>query len=271
MTELEIKLNCYKYKEEYKFKLKSVKTTIRQVKEELRNIIRVDLDNIKFLFSSQNLEDDKTLEDYNIQNGNTIFYYYKKPKAQKTKNKIPDKKPEINDNNINNNLNNDDNISLDNLNKKDKETNENSQLEEIGEEVDKYNLKIYSSIIKILTFKHLEKMEQILKNLKEKNYTDFQNIYKNKIKFTEYLKTPITKDDVKNYRQYYVKAKNLLDEQGPNGKFEILITDEEEEYIKSWKKKGLEETTIILEYVKNKFDKIKTDGNLRDKLSEKFN
>ena len=270
MTELEIKLNCYKYKEEYKFKLKSVKTTIRQVKEELRNIIRVDLDNIKFLFSSQNLEDDKTLEDYNIQNGNTIFYYYKKPKAQKTKNKIPDKKPEINDN-INNNLNNDDNIISDNPNKKDNETNENSQLEEIGEEVDKYNLKIYSSIIKILTYKDSNKMEQILKNLKEKNYTDFQNIYKNKIKFTEYLKTPITKDDVKNYRQYYVKAKNLLDEQGPNGKFEILITDGEEEYIKSWKKKGLEETTIILEYVKNKFDKQKTDGNLRDKLSEKFN
>ena len=27
------------------------------------------MDNIKFLFSSQNLEEDKTLEDYNIQNG----------------------------------------------------------------------------------------------------------------------------------------------------------------------------------------------------------
>ena len=264
MSEIEIKLNCYKFKEEHTFK-KSIKTKIKEIKEDLSKRIEVDLDTIKFLFSSQNLEDNRTLEDYNIQNGNTIFYYYKKRKVQKKREKIPENN--INDNNINNI---DKNISNNTANDA-KENNENSIIEEFGEKVGDYNLKSMSSIIKILTYNNLNIMSQILSNLKEKYYEDFENISRKKIEFTNYLKTPITKDDIETYKQNYIKAKSLLGDQGQNGKFEILITDGEEEYIKSWRKKGLKEATIILEYVKNKFDRQNTDDNLSRKLSEKFN
>ena len=156
MSEIEIKLNCYKFKEEHTFK-KNIKTKIKEIKEDLSKRIEVDLDTIKFLFSSQNLEDNRTLEDYNIQNGNTIFYYYKKRKVQKKREKIPENN--INDNNINNI---DKNISNNTANDA-KENNENSIIEEFGEKVGDYNLKSMSSIIKILTYnKNLDIMSQIL-------------------------------------------------------------------------------------------------------------
>ena len=37
----------------------------------------------------------------------------------------------------------------------------------------------------------------------------------------------------------------------------------------TWERKGLEKETIILEYVKNKFDEEKTNKSLMKKLSEK--
>ncbi len=63
-----------------------------------------------------------------------------------------------------------------------------------------------------------------------------------------------------------MKAHNLIkkpaDDKKEEEKFDIYLTDTEELYFNYWESRGLEKETIILEYVKNKFDKEKTDKNL---------
>ena len=226
---MEIKLYCYKYREEHKFTLESKNLEIKELKKRLQEEINVNINDINFLFGSQNLDNEKTLEDYNIQNGSTIFYQYKKPKAikfdqKKKETNINNKDDNINiDKNKNNNINNK-NTEIKNDENKNRET---PDLSAIGN----FNLKVYSSIIKLLTYKNEDNMEIILKNLKEQYKNDFKEISTNKNTFIELLKKPITKNDIEVYKKYYHKAKNLLEKPGNHEQFEILITDSEEEYI----------------------------------------
>ena len=104
--------------------------------------------------------------------------------------------------------------------------------------------------------------------MKDNNNKIYEEICENKDTFIKLLKNDIKKDDIEIYKQYISVAKNLI-EKPENDKFNINITNSEEEYIKTWERRGLEKETIILEYVKNKFDEEKTNDYLMKKLSEK--
>ena len=270
MEEVELKIKSQQLKTYYKIKIENVYKTIKDIKEELGKQIKVGVEDIELIFCTQTLKNDKMLKEYEIQNGVTIFSIFKEPKNIKTvpqlvvnTNKRNTKKKN-DDNNINNENNNNDN----------KDNIEDSP----NIEFDNINLKIYSSIIKILAYKNDDNnenaediMKLIMKNLKEKYDMIYQEIRAHKEYFIKLLKKDIKKEDIEIYKQNIIIAKNLIEKQKEENddKFDINITNSEREYIMTWERKGLEKETIILEYVKNKFDEDKTNKSLMKILSEK--
>ena len=242
-----MKIKFFSYKEKQIILEVAKNTQIKEIREILGQKIHIDYKDIKLLFCSQDLSDNQTLEYYNIQDGSTIFYYNKKAKSSKNKTKNSDK------------YNKDD--------KGDEIIKPKEELDILQE--DKETLKIYSSLIKILTYQkedNMKIMKLILDNLKNSYKEDSEIITKYRDIFLNFLKEPINQEDIDVYKNNYLKAHNLIkkpaDDKKEEEKFDIYLTDTEELYFNYWESRGLEKETIILEYVKNKFDKEKTDKNL---------
>ena len=248
MEIVELKIKSTQLRKNFTIIVERPNKTIKEIKEDLGKKIGIRIENIKLLYSSEELKNEKTLKDYDIHNGTTIFTLIKDYKK-------------IKNNNIINEENNKTDNNIDDSNKKEESTKFT---------LDNINLKIYSSIIKILTYENSDKkyINLILDNLKKNHNKIYKEICENKDTFIKLLKNDIKKDDIEIYKQYISVAKNLIEKQ-ENDKFNINITNSEEEYIKTWERRGLEKETIILEYVKNKFDEEKTNDYLMKKLSEK--
>ena len=268
-----VTLSNYKDKKNYKFEVKP-ETTAKELKYKLKKHLeeiaqyKYTYYEINLLYSSQILEENKTLSNYNIQNNNTIFYYYKKKKAKGNK--------ADNTNKINNNLkklDSNENINIDdNLDKKN------------GEKNDEINdlLSIYSSIIKILTYYTPSNMKKILEYLHKNNEKLFKEIIKSRESFESLLKMAISNDDIHFYKENYDKVlelKKAINNNNNNeinnkndNKEKIILNEEDDKFIRSWIfkskkfKKELDKETIILEYIKNKFNKEKTSLSLKEIL-----
>jgi len=253
MEIVELKIKSTQLRKNFTIIVERPNKTIKEIKEDLGRKIGIRIENIKLLYSSEELKNEKTLKDYDIHNGTTIFTLIKDYKKIKNISQLKE--------NYNNDENNKTDNNIDDSNKKEEST---------KVILDNINLKIYSSIIKILTYENSEKkyINLILNNLKDNHNKIYKEICENKDTFIKLLKNDIKKDDIEIYKQYISVAKNLIEKQ-ENDKFNINITNSEEEYIKTWERRGLEKETIILEYVKNKFDEEKTNDYLMKKLSEK--
>ena len=263
MEIVELKIKSTQLRKNFTIIVERPNKTIKEIKEDLGKKIGIRIENIKLLYSSEELKNEKTLKDYDIHNGTTIFTLIKDYKNIKNVSQLKE--------NYNNYNNNDNNIINDENNKTDNNIDDSNKKEESTKfTLDNINLKIYSSIIKILTFENSDSdyINLILNNLKENHNKIYKEICENKDTFIKLLKNDIKKDDIEIYKQYISVAKNLIEKQ-ENDKFNINITNSEEEYIKTWERRGLEKETIILEYVKNKFDEEKTNDYLMKKLSEK--
>lgn len=265
---MKVSLVCYKDKINIPLEVKS-DTTI----EELKGLLTKEMEKntnykysfyeIKLLFSSEILEDKKMLSNYNIQSGSTMFFYYKKKKA---KNK--GKKEEIS-NNQNNNIQ---------IDKVDGENEQKGNKKENSKE----NLSTYSAIIKILSYDNSDNITTILRYLKNEKSTIFAEIQRNKENFKNLLKMVIDDGDISFYINNYdivIELKRVIranngeineNQDSKNDKYRILLGEEDEKFINLWiykSKKRLDKETIILEYVKNKFDQNKTSMRLMEILS----
>ena len=248
---MKVRLVSYKCKEQI-FDVENT-TKIKELKEKLKNELKVDIEDIKLLYASQNLEDNQTLEYYKIKNDTTIFYFNKN--AGKAKSKQQNMESSINNDNNNNN--------------------QEPEIAQLPENVIKI-LNLYSSIVKILTYNeyknidinshiHPTIMDKIIYNLRDKYPYDFKTIGDNKDHFLKKLKEDITSQDIQIYKLNYDKAQSLIEnykQKIEDDLIEIIITNTEEQYFNYWENKGLEKATIILEYVKNKFDVKKTNQEL---------
>ena len=250
---MKIILTSYKDKKQHSFEVEG-KTLVKDLIKKLEKEIGEYATNIQLLFSSQMLEEQNNLDFYNIKDNDTIFYLYKKIKKTKSKNNNNiNKKQEINTNTI---------------------FQENKPIE-IGNDIDNDNLniklKIYSSIIKIMTYKNKYDVETILEKLKKENKDDYNEIMNDKAikKFKELLQEDITEEDTRNYRNNYnivlslKKEDKYDDENNKNKKIKILLNEDEDKFITYWMFKGLKRETIIFEYFKNKLDVKKTEDELK--------
>ena len=266
-------LSCYKDKTNFPFEV-TPETTVGEIKAKLKQLLEQKAENkytyneINFLYSSQILDDNKNLSSYNIPNNNIIFYYYTKKKAKGNKADTTNKA-----NNIINKIDSNDSIVIDNnINQKNGENNN-----EINE-----SLNIYSSIIKILTYYNPSNMRVILDYLNKNNENLFKDIVKSRDSFEDLLKLPISNDDIHFYKENYDKVLDLKKainnhnnneiNNGNNNKEIIIINEEDDKFIRSCifkskkYKKKLDKETIILEYIKNKFNKEKTSLELKEML-----
>ena len=276
-------LSCYKDKTNIPIEVKP-ESTAEEIKIKLKQLLEEKAEykytyyEINLLYSSQILDDKKNLSSYNIQNNNRIFYYYKRKKAKginatnKTNNSIIKQIDSIDSINID-----------DKMNQKEGENNN-----EINE-----SLSIYSSIIKILTYYEPSYMKIILDYLSGNNTKLFDQIKHDRDNFASLLKMAITNDDIQFYKENYDKVlvlKKAIKEHNNNNnnnnnnisnnnnnisnnnKEIIILNEEDDKFIRSWilksnqLKKGLDKETIILEYIKNKFNKEKTSLSLKEIL-----
>ena len=274
-------LSCYKDKTNIPIEVKP-ESTAEEIKIKLKQLLEEKAEykhtfyEINLLYSSQILDDKKNLSSYNIQNNNTIFYYYKKKKAKginstnKTNNSIIKQMDSIDSINIDDKMNQ-------------KEGENNNEINEL--------LSIYSSIIKILTYYEPSYMKIILDYLSGNNKKLFDQIKDDRENFASLLKMAITNDDIKFYKENYDKVlvlkkaikehnnnnnnnnnNNINNNISNNNKEIIILNEEDDKFIRSWilkskqLKKGLDKETIILEYIKNKFNKEKTSLSLKEIL-----
>lgn len=260
---MNVTLSCYKDKINIQLEVTS-DSTIEELKGLLTSELEKKFDNkysfseIKLLYSSEILEDKKILSNYNIHGGSIIFFYYKKKKA---KNKG---KKEDSSNKTNNNIldkNDDGNKPKGNNNEETKE-----------------NLSIYSSIIKILAYNNPSNIKNILQYLYDKKQNIFNEIQRNRESFSNLLKMAIDDGDISFYKNNYdivfelkkVIGQNNEIQDSQNDKYRIVLNEEDEKFINLWtykSKKRIEKETIILEYVKNKFDQNKTSLRLMEILN----
>ena len=121
--------------------------------------------------------------------------------------------------------------------------NSDKQIDRSTEEIDGLprELRKIGVFMKILTLKEPNRMNIILNNLKINNLPLLQKIKENDNEFIEFLKKPITQEEVNIYIKYYQEANELLGKKNQDlneGKIEILLTEKENEIINRLKKLG---------------------------------
>jgi len=232
--------------------------TVEQLKIKLEKEIGDYATEIKILYSSQILDDKKTLSSYGIQDNTTIFFFYKKKKNTKTKLKKGESSGSINKDNNNNGGNG---------------GSSNSTIINIGKAIsssttdksDQKPISVYSSIMKILTYKDPNDMRKIIDFLRKKHPEIINEISDNKISFLNFFGLPIKKDDIETYKENYEKVREIIDAidgEENDKKFKIFLTEDEDKYINLWKRRGVDREKTILEFVNNKFNTDKTDNIL---------
>lgn len=235
--------------------------TVEQIKNLLEKEIGDYATEIKILYSSQILDDKKTLSSYGIQDNTTIFYFYKKKKNTKTK--VKKGESSINKDNNNNDGNNGTGINT--------ITNISKEIPSMTDKSEKSNtISLYSSIIKILTYKEPNDMIKIIEFMKTNKKKELDEITKDET-FLSFLQAPINKDDIKAYKDNYGLVREIIDAidgEEKDKRFKIFLTEDEDKYINYWKRRGVDREKTILELVNNKFDTDKT-SNILVKFSKK--
>ena len=122
IVELNLKIN--QLRKNFKIIVERPNKTIKEIKEDIGKKIGIKIENIQLLYSSNDLKNEKTLKDYDIQNGATIFPLIKNYKKIKTVSQLKENFNNYNnsDNNIINEENNKTDNNIDDSNKKEEST-----------------------------------------------------------------------------------------------------------------------------------------------------
>ena len=113
-------------------------------------------------------------------------------------------------------------------------------------------------------------MIKIIEFLKKNHPDKLKEMTKDKT-FLQFLKTPIDKRDIEQYKKNYEKVREIIDAidgEEKDKKFIIFLTEDEDKYINYWKRRGVEKEKTIFELVNNKFNTDKT-SNILVKLAKK--
>lgn len=263
-------------KKEYELEIDPSKKLVKYIKFELQKRFRLEQNNIKLLYNGKILSDFQTLESYQIKEGSKLIYLgiiesnssinkanksnisvnsenkgknftsqinnlvslgYEKVKAENAIKKVEgdiNKAIEILLKEKKNEKKNNFNTAL--LSEKKKIDNKK---EELNNEINlPKELKSYGIYMKILTLKDENKMNIILKNIKEKNPSLLNQIKEYEKEFIKFLSSPITKSEVDFYMKNYRNAIDLLGKRVENGKIEIILSKRESEIINKLKKLG---------------------------------
>ena len=224
--------------------ISSDKITVKQLKNEFQMQTGID-SNIDLIIKGNKLDDEKTLESYKIDENSIIIYVIKNnDNNNQSQLNNADLEIEKEENNINTNNNNNQESNLKILNEQN-----NENIQNLPKELIKIGI-----FMKILTYKEPDKMYIILNNLKATNRSLLGRIKEIKDEFTEFLKKPITKDDLEYFKQNYQDAKNLLDTtdtKNKEGKIEIFLTQQETDDIQKLKSIGFSLEDSIEAYVIN--------------------
>jgi hypothetical protein len=241
--------------------ISSNKITVKDLKNEFKKKTGIDSNNIDFILNGSELDNEKTLESYEIDE-NSIIIYLSKNNLNNNQNQLNNTELEIEKEekkiNSNNNINQESNLNIKNENKDDdnilnEQNNENNENDENKINLPKELRKI-GIFMKILTYKEPDKMNTILNNIKNTNRSLLERIKEKKDIFIEFLQKPITKEDLDYFKQNYQDAKSLLDIgdiKNKEGKIEIFLTQEETDDIQKLKSIGFSLEDSIEAYVIN--------------------
>ena len=295
-------------KKEYNIEVDSSKNIIKDIKLEIQKKFGLELNKIKLLYNGKFLSDSNTLESYQIKEDSKIIFLGKiegnnittKKEKEKEKSIIPNFKEKKQ--NFTAQLNNliklgyekekaeiviervegDINKAIEILikdkkdNKSDSEkSNSSINIKNQKEEINlPKELKNYGIYMKILTCKDENKMNIILKNIKENNPALLKQFIYYEKEFVKYLSSPITREDLNFYLNNYQNARSLLGVQNKdkNKGLEIILTKKESEIINNLKKLGnftFEE--IIEAYIINGKNENKAANFLIDKKKNNIN
>ena len=273
-------------KDEYIIETDSNLITVKEFKILFKNKYGLNLDDLKLIYNGKFLQNNKTLEFYNIKdksklitsgkfrtsinksNSQLILSEEKNDSSflfQSSNSLNPISEITISETNNNNNEEINNSFSGNNLkNSKSADINENKS--NLPNELK--NIAIY---MKIMTLKEENKMNEILNNLKENNPALLNQIIENKDEFMKYLSKPITSDNLENFKNNISSLRELLSKSSEDKKekIKICLTQKETEDINKLKKKGYQFDDIIYAYLINDTEYDKTEKYLINQKNNK--
>ena len=268
-------------KDEYIIETDSNLITVKEFKILFKNKYGLNLDDLKLIYNGKFLQNNKTLECYNIKDKSKLITSGKfKTSINKSNSQLilSEEKNDssflfqssnslnpISETNNNNNEEINNSFSGNNLkNSKNADINENKS--NLPNELK--NIAIY---MKIMTLKEENKMNEILNNLKENNPALLNQIIENKDEFMKYLSKPITSDNLENFKNNISSLRELLSKSSEDKKekIKICLTQKDTEDINKLKKKGYQFDDIIYAYLINDTEYDKTEKYLINQKNNK--
>ena len=268
-------------KDEYIIETDSNLITVKEFKILFKNKYGLNLDDLKLIYNGKFLQNNKTLECYNIKDKSKLITSGKfKTSINKSNSQLilSEEKNDssflfqssnslhpISETNNNNNEEINNSFSGNNLkNSKSADINENKS--NLPNELK--NIAIY---MKIMTLKEENKMNEILNNLKENNPALLNQIIENKDEFMKYLSKPITSDNLENFKNNISSLRELLNKSSEDKKekIKICLTQKDTEDINKLKKKGYQFDDIIYAYLINDTEYDKTEKYLINQKNNK--
>ena len=239
--------------------MKSDQNTSLELKNKIEETLGFKITK-NFIFNSKKVPfDDSTLRQNGIKDGSKLMYSgsfkeksNKKEEETINNSKIKNEKEKEPDysNQVNNLINlghdkekaeevikkskGDINMAIDILLKEKSDKQIDRSTEEIDGIILPKELRKIGIFMKILTLNDPNKMNIILDNLKMNNQPLLRSIEENENEFIKYLEKQITEEEVNIYKKYYQEARELLGIKNQDlneGKFEIVLTEKENEII----------------------------------------
>ena len=268
-------------KDEYIIETDSNLITVKEFKILFKNKYGLNLDDLKLIYNGKFLQNNKTLECYNIKDKSKLITSGKFKTSINKSNSQLILSEEKNDSSFlfqssnslhpisetNNNNNEEINNSFSGNNLK------NSKIADINENKSNLpnELKNIAIYMKIMTLKEENKMNEILNNLKENNPALLNQIIENKDEFMKYLSKPITSDNLENFKNNISSLRELLSKSSEDKKekIKICLTQKDTEDINKLKKKGYQFDDIIYAYLINDTEYDKTEKYLINQKNNK--
>lgn len=205
---------------QYNIEMESEQKIIKDLKNEIQKVYGFDSNLIKLLHNGEILEDSKTLQSYNIKDGNVIIMINIKIKEKAN---VSNPSSQISPSNKKN----------EEVKPKEQKISQNQQNQNLGS----YNnsnlnpeLVKNASIIKILCHNNPNKIFSILNNLKLKSPNLLNKIMQHEQEFKNLLISPINQQDITAFRNFQQRRRES------NKK--IKLTKEESEAVKRLKELG---------------------------------
>ncbi len=276
--------------------MKSDQNTSLELKNKIEETLGFKITK-NFIFNSKKVPfDDSTLRQIGIKDGSKLMYSgsfkeksNKKEEETINNSKIKNEKEKEPDysNQVNNLINlghdkekaeevikkskGDINMAIDILLKEKSDKQIDRSTEEIDGIILPKELRKIGIFMKILTLNDPNKMNIILDNLKMNNQPLLRSIEENENEFIKYLEKQITEEEVNIYKKYYQEARELLGIKNQDlneGKFEIVLTEKENEIFNRLKKLGNFSIEQVIEaYIAND----KNEKDTKNYLLNKYN